>query len=188
MDPRASQLLLLSLAAIVAGACTREERRFSDLAVWSQPASLPPIGQALSPDAVGAAQPLSRPLAHSPYDGNAYAVNEGKRLFTWFNCTGCHAQGGGGEGPALIDRTWRYGSEPGAVFTSIVAGRPKGMPAFAGKIPEQQVWQLVAYVRALGGIVRLDVQPGRSDSLSVRPPEVMLKHRNPPSPSLEKPR
>ena len=27
---------------------------------------------------------------------NAYAIAQGKRLFSWYNCVGCHANGGGG--------------------------------------------------------------------------------------------
>lgn len=32
----------------------------------------------------------------NPYEGNAYAISEGQRLFNWYNCVGCHANGGGG--------------------------------------------------------------------------------------------
>jgi cytochrome c oxidase cbb3-type subunit 3 len=119
------------------------------------------------------------------YDGNAWAISEGKRYFVWFNCNGCHFQGGGGAGAPLMDARWRYGAEPERIYTSIVQGRPNGMPAYRGKIPEQQVWQLVAYVRSVAGLVRLDVAPGRSDSLSGRPPEVMLRHRGAPAPQPE---
>ena len=33
------------------------------------------------------------------------AMGEGKRLFAAYNCNGCHAQGGGGIGPPLMDST-----------------------------------------------------------------------------------
>ena len=72
------------------------------------------------------------------------------------------------------------GSEPERLYASIVGGRPNGMPSFRGKIPEQQVWQLVAYLRSLGGLVRLDVAPGRSDNLNGHPSEAMLRHRETP--------
>jgi cytochrome c oxidase cbb3-type subunit 3 len=52
------------------------------------------------------------------------------------------------------------------VAASILQGRPNGMPAFAGRIPEDQVWQLVAYVRSMSGQLQTDVAPGRSDSLN----------------------
>jgi cytochrome c oxidase cbb3-type subunit 3 len=106
------------------------------------------------------------------YEANAYAVSQGKRWYRWYNCNGCHSNGGGGMGPALMDLSWRYGSEPEQVYASIVEGRPNGMPSFRGKLTEHQVWQLVAYVRSLGGQVRLDVAPGRTDNLA--PPVPVL--------------
>ena len=45
------------------------------------------------------------------------------------------------------------------------------MPSFGGRIPDDQVWQLVAYVRSMSGQLRKDVAPSRSDALSGAPPE-----------------
>jgi cytochrome c oxidase cbb3-type subunit 3 len=122
------------------------------------------------------------------YEGNAYAVSQGKRWYRWYNCNGCHANGGGGMGPALMDAQWLYGSAPGQVAASIVQGRPNGMPSFAGRIPDEQVWQLVAYVRSMSGLVRADVAPGRSDTLSPgREPETRREPatpRNAPPPAV----
>jgi cytochrome c oxidase cbb3-type subunit 3 len=99
---------------------------------------------------------------------NAYALGEGQRLYTWFNCNGCHGlSGGGGIGPPLRDAQWIYGGTPSAVYTSIVTGRPNGMPAFGGRIPRFQARQLAAYVLSLGNAVPRDVAPGRSDSVSI---------------------
>ena len=90
----------------------------------------------------------------------------------WFNCAGCHASGGGGGmGPPLMDDEWRYGSDPASIFDTIMKGRPNGMPSFGGHIPEDQVWQLVAYVRSMSGMLRPDVAPSRADSLFPAPPE-----------------
>ncbi|WP_232539948.1 c-type cytochrome [Azohydromonas aeria] len=97
----------------------------------------------------GAATGLERP---NPYAGDAQAIREGERLYGWFNCSGCHAGGGGGMGPPLMDRQWIYGSRPSSVYASIVSGRPGGMPAFGGLLNEQQVWQLVAYIETMGGM------------------------------------
>jgi cytochrome c oxidase cbb3-type subunit 3 len=69
-----------------------------------------------------------------------------------FNCAGCHgARGGGGIGPPFADAEWIYGGEPQNVFQSVVQGRPAGMPAFGGQIPDEQVWKIVAFVRSLAG-------------------------------------
>src|SRR5689334_23346973 len=71
-------------------------------------------------------------------EDSAWAVNEGQRLYRWYNCVGCHAHGGGGMGPPLMDAKWIYGSSPEDVYSSIVDGRPNGMPAFRGKILESE--------------------------------------------------
>ena len=101
---------------------------------------------------------------------NAYAIAEGERSYVWFNCVGCHSHGGGGVGPPLMDDEWIHGSEPYVIFTVISEGTPNGMPAFRGKIPEAQIWQLVAYVRSLSRLVPPDAAPGRSDHLQARMP------------------
>ena len=65
-------------------------------------------------------------------------------------------------GPPLMDDEWIYGSEPQNIYATIVEGRPNGMPSFRGKIPDQQVWELVAYVRSMSGLLRQDVAPPRA--------------------------
>jgi cytochrome c oxidase cbb3-type subunit 3 len=95
--------------------------------------------------------------AENPYEGNVYAIQEGMRLYNWMNCVNCHAQGGGSIGPPLWDDQWIYGSSPASVAESIIRGRPNGMPAYGARIPEEQVWMLVTYVRSLkpgGGLKR----------------------------------
>lgn len=127
----------------------------------------------------------------SQYEGNAYAVSEGKRLFSQFNCVGCHGHGGGAIGPPLMDAQWIYGSEPENIFASIVEGRPNGMPAFGGKISTTQVWQLAAYVRSMSGLLRKDVAPGRDDALQVAPQEQATTKQKPvessPPPQSQRP-
>jgi cytochrome c oxidase cbb3-type subunit 3 len=102
------------------------------------------------------------------YVHDAWAVSEGQRLYAWYNCSGCHARGGGGMGPALLDAQWSYGNSPEQLFASIAGGRPKGMPAFGRRVPEAQIWQLVAYVQSLGGGVPKAVVAARSDEISPR--------------------
>jgi cytochrome c oxidase cbb3-type subunit 3 len=172
----------LCLLGLTFASCEREERRFQELAPSSSPA------QGIQLSELQPGEPLPRPPTKSQYEKNAYAINEGKRLYQWFNCSGCHSQGGGGMGPALMDSKWRYGSEPENIYATIVEGRPNGMPSFRGKIPEQQVWQIVAYVRSISGLVRLDVAPSRSDTMSAKPPETMKTEEHPVPESVEHPR
>jgi len=165
------QLALVLAAAAALTGCYREKREF-------QPAT----GAASAADTTrmtrihpGPGEPVqsgSMPYAEGQRDDeNAFAVNQGKRLFRWYNCSGCHAQGGGNMGPPLMDDKWLYGHAPAAIYATIVEGRPNGMPAFGGRIPDDQLWQIVAYVRSLSGQLRKDVAPSRSDSLSGAAPE-----------------
>lgn len=161
---------LLACALLLAG-CEREQRDFDPLPPTAEPAQAAPRSSALQPATHQGSGTALAPRHESPYEENAYNVAQGKRLFRWFNCNGCHGAGGGGMGPPLMDSQWRYGSEPAQVFESIMRGRPNGMPSFAGHVPEDQVWQLVAYVRSMSGQLRKDVAPSRGDTLSPGPPE-----------------
>jgi cytochrome c oxidase cbb3-type subunit 3 len=154
-------LLLTAIVALATAACDRERREF-DL----------PEALAAEPESPGTA---------SPFEGNAWAASEGKRLYQWMNCAGCHAMGGGGMGPPLLDAEWVYGSAPQDVFTSIVEGRPNGMPSFKAKLAEEQVWKLVEYVRSMSALTPKNQRPGRSDSLYPGPAE----NRRSPQPVVE---
>jgi cytochrome c oxidase cbb3-type subunit III len=162
-------------AAVVLTACEREARRFSE-----QPSkSIPADAVRLSALQAGSTTPAAP--AKNAYEENAYSVSQGQRLFTWYNCVGCHSHGGGGSGPALMDDKWIYGHQPENIFMTIVQGRPNGMPSFAGKIPEAQVWQIVAYVRSMSGLLRSDVAPSRSDNMQAGGPEAT---RDPEQPKM----
>jgi cytochrome c oxidase cbb3-type subunit 3 len=165
MSSRCPELVLGALAALALAGCEREERRFSEPAG----ASATPI--TISQSELQPGPPTPAPGSASPYDYNAYAIAQGKQLYEWFNCSGCHAQGGGAIGPPLMDEQWIYGAAPGNIFATIVEGRPNGMPAFRGRIPTQQVWQLVAYVRSMSGQVSKDAAPSRSDHLFMKQSE-----------------
>jgi cytochrome c oxidase cbb3-type subunit III len=163
---RRSCVLAACGAVLVLGACEREVRPFQTLPVASARAQ-PVTDTPLHPG--GAPPPATGQT--SPYRENAYGIGEGKRLFTAYNCAGCHANGGGGMGPALMDDRWIYGHEAANIFETIVEGRPNGMPAFRNKIPDQQVWMLVAYVQSMSGNARFDALPGRSDRMRPSTPE-----------------
>jgi cytochrome c oxidase cbb3-type subunit 3 len=168
---------LVLVAGALAG-CYREKRQFESPP--ESPARDPVRMSAILPGASAPLQAGARPTPdRSQLEENAYAVSQGKRLFRWYNCSGCHSNGGGGMGPALMDNTWRYGHEPRAIYATIVEGRPNGMPSFGGRIPDEQVWQIVAYVRSLSGQLRKDVATSRSDSLSGAPPENTRENEKP---------
>ena len=73
----------------------------------TQPVALVPLSAGL------------RPARRASVSGKAQRLRgqrlrhlQGKRLFSWYNCIGCHANGGGGIGPPLMDDEWIYGSRP----------------------------------------------------------------------------
>jgi cytochrome c oxidase cbb3-type subunit 3 len=105
----------------------------------------------------------------APYYGNATAVNDGKRLFGEYNCSGCHSNGGGGMAPSLMDDEWIYGSRLEQIHQTLVEGRPNGMPAWGGKIPDDQLWELSAYVRSMSLPETLAAQTGATPSQSPAP-------------------
>jgi cytochrome c oxidase cbb3-type subunit 3 len=189
-EPQSIALVLLLCGAALLSGCERERRSFAGQSgkvptgsgLFVRNTALQP-GHPQAP-ASGAAQ--SAPTTAYEYEGNAYAVSQGKRLFRWYNCSSCHAPGGGGDwGPPLSDAEWIYGAAPQQVFESIWQGRPAGMPSFAGHITEDQTWQLVAFVRSLSGQLRSDVASGRSDTMSGREAET-ARDREPPKP-MKKP-
>src|SRR5690349_17274912 len=173
--------LVLAAAILILGACDREDRDYR-----ADPLPRGPREQiaqvSLSPGGSG-------PQVHTSglgeqYEKSAYQIAQGKTLFTWFNCNGCHANGGGNSGPALMDDKWIYGSEIENVVQTIREGRPNGMPSFRGKVTDEQTWQLAAYVRSMGRYVRKDVAPGRDDNMQARPSESSLPAGTPhPAPA-----
>jgi cytochrome c oxidase cbb3-type subunit 3 len=172
---------VVALAALWLVACEREKREF-------RPS--PPTASSGTNVRETSLQPgpnVPVPPAKNEYEENAYAMSEGKRLYQNYNCSGCHFQGGGGIGPPLMDDKWIYGAAPQNIYETIVEGRPNGMPAFAGKIPDDQIWQIVAYVRSMSGLTPKDASPTRSDHMSGKPSEQETKPQPPKGQKPERP-
>jgi cytochrome c oxidase cbb3-type subunit 3 len=172
------------ICAIGLVSCQREQRTFSGPGPSARPVSAEPRSSLY---------PGERPVEGAPLDPTlpgyaetAQAVSEGKQLYGAFNCVGCHAHGGGAFGPALIDEHWTYGSAPPEVATSIIAGRPMGMPSYRGKLAPAQLYQLVAYVRSLGGLVRGDAVQARDEHMQLAPAQT-LQHEAMPLPGKDRP-
>jgi cytochrome c oxidase cbb3-type subunit 3 len=181
MSVRAVLTIVCAFGVLVAaGACKREERRFRETSAGLPPAFVR-VG-ALQPG-----KPVDTTHVRNPYESNAYAQTEGQRLFGWYNCSGCHANGGGGMGPALMDDKWIYGSEPEQIFASIAEGRPNGMPSFGGRIPTPQIWQLVTYVRSLAGLTPASGRSSRSDHMMMYPGSQALPQQATPKKSTRPP-
>ena len=165
---RNSLVPLLLVAALCA--CDREERQ-------SRGKPVSETVPTASPDTVFVSTQTLPPLdaRAKSYERNASAIAEGQRLYNWMNCAGCHFHGGGGMGVALMDDKWRYGGRIDQIVASIAEGRPNGMPAWRGKLTEQQMWQIAAYVRSLSGQVPKDAVSARADETSNTPPQTQVK-------------
>lgn len=160
-------------ALVLATACEREQRRFTDAPPSSSPSAFA-TASALQPGPTYVSSTVA-----SPYESNAYAASQGQQLFSTMNCSGCHSNGGGGMGPALMDNEWIYGSDPQQIFASIAEGRPNGMPAWKYRLNDQQIWELVTYVRSLSGLIPKGARPSRSDHMVVASPPSQTPNAKP---------
>jgi putative heme-binding domain-containing protein len=76
------------------------------------------------------------------------AIAAGAKLFTG-SCAGCHGpRGEGGRGPNLRNRGSWHSLDEDDLFQTIQKGIP-GADMPATKLPDDQIWQLAAFVRAL---------------------------------------
>ena len=164
MSSRCLSCLMAAAAVLFLAACQRERRD-----VRPGPARVVLYDSAAAEGTLvpGGSKPV--PEVSNPDYGSAYAVSEGQRLFDWYNCSGCHSHGGGGMGPPLIKEQWIYGDAPANLFDTIVKGRPNGMPTWGGRIPEYQVWQLVAYIRSMNGKQPRGATSARTDMIEINP-------------------
>jgi cytochrome c oxidase cbb3-type subunit 3 len=71
------------------------------------------------------------------------------------NCAACHLEAGEGDraqgAPALNDAIWLYGSDRETIHTSVYGARYGVMPAWAGRLSEDEVRAVTTYVHSLGG-------------------------------------
>ncbi len=106
----------------------------------------------------------------SPVVADSESIARGKEVYR-INCAECHGDGGMGDGltgtmldpsPAFIAHTsqmmsdgylfWRV-NEGGAVFET-------AMPSFKEKLDEQEIWDAINYVRALGSGAAMPAESG----------------------------
>jgi cytochrome c oxidase cbb3-type subunit III len=170
-------LLVASLAAVALAACEREDRDYRPNPVASETVERVALSP-LSPGPSGPTTSVSN--KGKDFQANAFHLSQGKKMFAWFNCVGCHANGGGGSGPPLMDEVWIYGGSIENIVHTIREGRPNGMPAFRGKIPDDQIWEIAAYVRSMSGNAPSAAAPTRNDDMHPHPSE----SRTPPSPPV----
>src|SRR5438874_3874907 len=95
--------------------------------------------------------PASATATKNPYSGKPQAIAVGKQVYgsTCIECQGAAGEGIG-ETPPLANCPAQQAPD-GEVFWYITRGdAANGMPSWAA-LPKQERWQVVAYVKSLGG-------------------------------------
>lgn len=110
---------------------------------------------------------VGAPAEAAPGDQMAAVLpaEAGQKLFRQLNCHTCHMAGPGGQGPNLIgifgQRVTLQNGETVTVDEAyiresilmprakVVLGYPAAMPTYQGQVNEQQIMQLIAYIKSL---------------------------------------
>jgi mono/diheme cytochrome c family protein len=124
-----------------------------------------PSGSA-APGAIQSAQGAPAASVTNPVAATPESIAAGKRAYE-ANCAACHgplAQGAvkagmtisiieeqrGKQPPDLTDDQWDHGSSDGEVYAVIKRGLPPTMmTGFDGRVPDQDIWNIVNYLRSL---------------------------------------
>jgi mono/diheme cytochrome c family protein len=95
----------------------------------------------------------------NPVDSSAASITAGEKTFQKM-CAFCHGKDAAGNGPLapkgtspsnLIDATWDRGETDGEIFLVLRDGAgPKfEMKGYKGKLPDEQLWHVVNYLKSL---------------------------------------
>jgi putative heme-binding domain-containing protein len=93
--------------------------------------------------------PLCGEDKHNPFAGDPAAIRAGAVLFRQ-DCVFCHGVGarGGVRGPDLTTGSWAHGGSDTELSRTITNGIP-GTAMGANQLTEDEVWQIVAYLRTV---------------------------------------
>ena len=157
---RYSSLIVLALATLLAACATSggpapEEPGTPAAADATTAAAAEPAAPTETPAAADVAPAAAEPeAASSPvaaYLEDPAAITAGRRMFRAV-CTGyCHSTTPGvtKDAPNLFDCSWDHGNTDADLYRVINQGVPDTeMLPFEGKIPEDTIWKVIAYVRS----------------------------------------
>lgn len=86
----------------------------------------------------------------NPYQGQPDAITAGRRIYV-DHCSKCHGENAEGtkKRPTLKSDRVQHEASVGDLHWLLVNGyMKKGMPSWA-KLPDQQIWQVISYVKSL---------------------------------------
>jgi len=147
-----AQILLVGVLALIAGCLVR---RWRPLMLAGAAVLLAAGAQQTLPPLAVDAYPTTYRRPAVPY--NAASVAHGASLYR-IHCAACHGPAGRGDGPASAgllqrpaDLTAAHTNDhtAGDVFWWLTHGVGIVMPGFGGKLPEDERWDLINFIRAL---------------------------------------
>ena len=150
-QPRNAPFLLqvlpaLALALVVA-ACATGGGPSPTAGAGDRAASEPAANEPVAAAPAAASSPVAA------YLDDPDAITAGRRMFRAV-CTGyCHSTQPGvtKDAPNLFDCNWQHGSTDDDLYRVITKGVPDTeMLPFDGKIPEDTIWKVIAYIRSNG--------------------------------------
>jgi mono/diheme cytochrome c family protein len=107
-----------------------------------------------------AAQGAPPASTRNPIAATPESIAAGQQLYQR-RCASCHGRTGeGGPGndlipaaPSLVDDQWDHGSSDGEIFASIKNGVAPdfNMVPFKDVLKDDEIWQVVNYLRSIGG-------------------------------------
>ncbi len=119
------------------------------------------FGSSPTSDTIGVTTLHAQVSEDNPNEATADSIAAGRRVYTRF-CASCHGRSGEGDGagafgdvpPAnLVDDEWVYGGETdGEIFKTIAEGVPPDyfMEEWAGRVSNDDIWNIVNFLRDLG--------------------------------------
>ena len=114
---------------------------------------MPAFGEILEPEEISQVVNYVMTLSgDTPQD--AAQVEAGSVVFA-DNCAACHGEDGGGDrdqgAPRLNNAVWLYGGDYDTLIETVTYSRFGVMPAWAGRLSEEEIRAAAIYVHQLGG-------------------------------------